>query len=342
MPPHTQRRATRRSPRRKRAEEARDAAFVIDGWRVEPGTRRLVEIRLGELYNQLPIGIRAIVVHGTRPGPRLWISGGIHGDELLGIVAVREVLAKVEPATLAGTLLAIPCVNELGVMHRQREFPDGRDLNRSFPGSRTGSFASRVARAFLRKIVALCTHGIDLHTAGENRDNFPQIRANLEDAETARLARAFGAPVMIHAGHRDGSLRQAASARGIPTLLYEAGQPLRHEPAKIRTGSEGVLRVMAALGMLERTSPPRKVLTSWSTGWDRAPRSGYFAAEVDLGDRVRAGQRIGMIGLRSLVDESVRHLPVRTAQTGIVIGITRFPLVHVGDPVLHVADLSPR
>jgi predicted deacylase len=316
--------------------------FELGGWRIEPGTRRRVEIRLGEMYNQAPLGILATVVRGTRPGPRLWISGGVHGDELLGIVAVREVLTQVDPENLAGTLVAIPCVNELGVMHRQREFPDGRDLNRMFPGSMTGSFASRVARAFLHKVALKCTHGIDLHTAGENRDNLPQIRANLTDPETARLARAFGAPVMIHAGLREGSLRQAASARGVTALLYEAGQPLRHEPDKIRVGVEGVLRVMAALRMIKAPVPPRKVLTSWRTGWDRAPRSGYYVPSVDLGDRVEMGQSIGAIHLRSLVDETARELNVRSTRSGIVVGMTRFPLVHVGDPMVHVADLSSR
>jgi predicted deacylase len=302
-----------------------------------------VAIRLGEMYNQSPIGIHAIVVNGRRPGPRLWISGGIHGDELLGIMAVTEVLERVSPDTLAGTLIAIPCVNELGVMSRQRALPDGRDLNRMFPGSRTGSFASRIARAFLHKIVVRCTHGIDLHTAGIHRDNLPQIRANLEDPETARLARAFGAPIMVHANLRDGSLRQAASARGISALLYEAGQPMRHEPERIRVGVEGVLRVMAALGMIESAppAPPKAPLVSWSTGWDRAPRSGYFVAEVDLGDRVKAGQDVGWIGMRSVGDRA-RRLRVRTPRSGLVVGMVRYPMVHVGDPLIHVADLSPR
>lgn len=333
---------SRRSARSRTSSGTRSADFQIGGWRIAPGTRRRVEIRLGELYNNAPIGIVAFVVNGSKSGPRLWISGGVHGDELLGIVAVREVLDAIEPESLAGTLIAIPCVNELGVLHRQRSLPDGRDLNRSFPGSRTGSFASRIARAFLHKIVVHCTHGIDLHTAGANHDNLPQIRANLADPETARLARAFGAPVMINANLRDGSLRQAASARGIPALLYEAGQPLRHEPDRIRVGVEGVLRVMEALGMIRTAPPARKVLVSWKSGWDRAPRSGYFVPAVELGDRVEAGQDIGSIAMRSLIDDTARRLDVRSTRSGLIVGMTRYPLVHVGDPLIHVADLAPR
>jgi uncharacterized protein len=337
----------KRRPERAEDEPARDKTrakpFRIAGWRVEPGTVRSLEIRLGELYNQSPIGMRAMVIHGRRAGPRLWISGGIHGDELAGMVAVRQVLAAFDPSKLVGTLVAIPCVNELGSLHCSREFPDGRDLNRCFPGSRTGTLASRIANAFLREVVARCTHGIDVHTAGGHRDNLPQIRANLDDPETRRLARRFGTPVVLHSTLRDGSLREAASERGIPTLLFEGGKPLRHEQHVVDSATHGILRVMVELGMIDGPAPPAQPPhIAWSSSWVRTPRSGYCVPLVDLGDHVRERQPVATVVLRANDDMTPRHVEVRAARAGIVVGIQRLPLVHVGDPLIHIADVGPR
>jgi predicted deacylase len=337
-------RDAKRKPKRRKVAAARDGKrakpFRIAGWRIEPGTARSLEIRLGELYNQSPIGMRTFVIHGRRAGPRLWISGGVHGDELAGTVAVRQVLEVLDPEKLAGTLVAIPCVNELGALHCSRELPDGRDLNRCFPGSRTGTLASRIANAFLREVVSRCTHGVDVHTAGGHRDNLPQIRANLDDRETRRLARLFGAPIVLHSNLRDGSLRQAASARGIPTLLFEGGKALRHEPLVIDSAASGILRVMEYLGMIDGAPPRRqKPLVSWSSSWVRTPRSGYFVPLVDLGDHVRKGHPVAVVILRVHEDMAPRRVEIRASGSGVVIGIQRLPLVHVGDPLVHIADI---
>jgi predicted deacylase len=342
--------AKRRAKRRRKERDdepgratRRAKPFRIAGWRIEPGTVRTLEIRLGELYNQSPIGMRTVIVHGRRAGPRLWISGGVHGDELAGIVAVRQVLTAFDPEALVGTLIAIPCVNELGALHCSREFPDGRDLNRCFPGSRTGTLASRIASAFLREVVSKCTHGVDVHTAGGHRDNLPQIRANLNDPETNRLARRFGTPIVLHSTLRDGSLREAASELGIPTLLFEGGKPLRHEPHVVDSAANGILRVMTELGMIDGPAPPaRPPLVSWSSSWVRTPRSGYFVPLVELGDHVRERQPVAVVALRVHEDLQPRRVEVRAVKPGIVIGLQRLPLVHVGDPLVHIADVSPR
>lgn len=329
--------------KRKPSDKKNAKPFRIAGWLVDPGTVRVLEIRLGELYNQSPVGMHAVVIHGKRPGPRLWISGGVHGDELAGIVAVRQVLSSFDPAAMVGTLVAIPCVNELGALHCSRELPDGRDLNRCFPGSRTGTLASRIASAFLREVVSRCTHGVDVHTAGGHRDNLPQIRANLDDPATRRLARRFGTPVVLHSNLRDGSLRQAAAARGIPTLLFEGGKPLRHEQHVVNSAANGILRVMAELGMIERAPPRvRRPLVAWSSSWVRTPRSGYFVARVGLGDHVRERQVVATVELRMADDLGPRRVEIRAGAAGVVVGLQRLPLVHVGDPLVHIADVGPR
>ncbi len=326
---------------------AAPAPFVLPGVVVEPGTRAPVVLPLGEMYDGSPVELRAHVFHGARPGPRLFVSSCLHGDELLGMISVRRVMHAIDAKELAGTLVAAPMVNHLGLLRGTREFPDGRDLNRCFPGSKSGPLASRFARSLLREVVSRCTHGIDLHTAALHRDNLPQIRGDLSDPETMRLAHAFGAPVIVHAKLRDGSLREAATARGVPTLLFEAGEALRHDDAIAQAGADGVLRVMHALGMLPSKSVPvpppgAPPLVARSTSWVRAPRSGYFIPACDLGHRVRAGAPLGRLELRDQTGGFSARMDVPAPESGLVIGIARNPLVHVGDPLVHVARTSLR
>ena len=123
--------------------------------------------------------------------------------------------------------VAAPIVNPLGFMIESRYMPDRRDLNRAFPGSKRGSTASRLAHLFISEVVSQCSVGIDLHTATNHRTNIPQIRADVDDKNTLRLAKAFGAPFTIHARERRGSLRQAATELGATVLVYEAGEAHR-------------------------------------------------------------------------------------------------------------------
>ena len=320
------------------------SSFALGGEKVAPGTRGRVEIPVAPLYNQSMVSLVGVVVHGVRPGPALWVCGAIHGDELVGIAIIRELLHCIEPGELAGTVIAFPAVNVFGVLQQSRYLPDRRDLNRTFPGSSKGSLAARLARTFMKEIVGHCTHGIDLHTAATDRDNLPQIRANLEDKETLRLARAFGAPIVIHANERDGSLRQAATQRGMPTLLYEAGPPLRHDAAAVRTGVEGVQGVMAALGMREpgaNVANGKPPLESYDTTWVRAPRSGYLILETELGRVVEQDALIGILHVRLHEDfYKEASVEVRAPVAGVVIGLARNPLVNVGDAVVHIAVVT--
>lgn len=312
---------------------------------IAPGTSERVLIPVAPLYIQVMINLAVVVVHGAKPGPRLWVSAAVHGDELIGSLAVRQLLRRIKPETLAGTLVAVPAVNAFGLLHQSRYLPDRRDLNRSFPGSPRGSLAARLAHIFMTEIVARCTHGIDLHTAAIHRDNLPQIRANLDDPATRRMARAFGAPVMVHANERDGSLRQAATQRGVPTLLYEAGEALRYDARAVRVGLRGALRVMQDLGMIRDPipAPPRPSHEARHTTWVRASRSGFLILDAELGKHVRKGGRLGAILARRSQD-MVADSPtaLRSPVSGIVIGVTRNPLVHLGDALVHVAPINVR
>ncbi|MGK7927455.1 MAG: succinylglutamate desuccinylase/aspartoacylase family protein [Spirulina sp.] len=302
-----------------------------------PQKRQRVEIPVARLPTQTLLSLPVTVIHGREEGAILWLSAAIHGDELNGVEIIRQVVQHIRPENLRGTLIAVPIVNIFGFLQQSRYLPDRRDLNRCFPGSPKGSLASRLAHLFMEEIVSRSTHGIDLHTASDSRINLPQIRANLEREETYRFARAFGAPVMMHSDTRDGSLREAAGQKGIPVLLYEAGEALRFDREAIRIGVEGIFRVMTALEMLSpiTINPVSESVEVYASKWVRASRSGMLRLAVSLGERVEKRQAIGTI-FDAFGDKTVS---VRANATGLVIGNAQNPLVNQGDAIVHIGIL---
>ncbi len=311
-----------------------DRSVDLGGVSVPPGRKKLVEVPLARLPTGTWESVSVQVIRGRRDGPTVWISGAIHGDEINGVAIARRLAKLLDARRLAGTVIIVPVVNVFGFVNQSRYLPDGRDLNRAFPGSPRGSMASRLANLFMREVVSRCDVGIDLHTAAGERINVPQIRADLDDSPTRDLAHTFGAPYAIHARLRDGSLRQAATERGITVLVYEAGQRQRFDETSIRTGIEGTLRVLQSLGMGEWEVPrPRKPIELRRTQWIRATRSGIADLDVELGQIVEAGQRLGAIG--DVVGG--RPTRVRARSGGHVIAQTLNPLVAQGDALVHVA-----
>lgn len=310
--------------------------IVINGFEVAPGSRETIDLPVAKLYTHTMLAMPLHVVNGKRDGPRLFVSGAIHGDELNGVEIIRRLLKLPALKRLRGTLIAIPIVNVHGFLDRSRYLPDRRDLNRSFPGHERGSLASRVANLFMEEIVAQCTHGIDLHTGGLNRSNLPQIRANLDDAETTRLAEAFGTPVLINANIRDGSLRQAAVEQGIPMLLYEAGEALRFDEVSIRAGVNGIIHVMRALGMLPAVRKRKvqyKPVIARSSSWVRSSESGILRAMVTLGTQVEKETLLGVVA----DPFGEREVEIRAPYKGIIVGRSNLPLVHEGEALFHLA-----
>jgi uncharacterized protein len=310
--------------------------FRVGGVTVSAGTRAAIDLPITDLSTRTPITMPVVVVHGRKDGPRLFVCAALHGDEINGVEIIRRLLRLSALRRLRGTLVAVPVVNVLGFLNQSRYLPDRRDLNRSFPGSARGSLASRLARLFLDEIVDQSTHGIDLHTGASHRDNFPQIRGNLDDPEAGRMGRAFGVPVVINTGFREGSLREAAAERGVPVIVYEAGEALRfHEPS-VRAGVKGTVRVMRELGMLPAKRQPRterQPLIIRSSKWVRAPRSGLLRSVSPLGKQVRKDEVLGIIADPFGQNE----VEVLASTDGIVIGKTNLPLVHEGEGLFHVA-----
>lgn len=311
-----------------------NGAITVAGVTVRPGARKTFELDVARLPSGTMESISVSVINGKHSGPRVWLSGAIHGDELNGIEIVRRLVDRINPKALSGSVVAVPIVNVFGFLTGSRYLPDGRDLNRSFPGSRRGSMAARLAHMFIKEIVEGCDVGIDFHTASGHRTNLPQIRADLSDPETVDLAHSFGAPFAINAKLRDGSIREAASSLGIKVLLYEAGQIMRFEADPIRVGVNGALRVLERLDCGDWSTPPGPdPMEIHKTRWVRASRAGVATLEVELGAEVAQGDALGTIG--DVLGG--RKRVVRAPEAGFVIAANLNPLVNRGDALVHIA-----
>ncbi|NLS14120.1 succinylglutamate desuccinylase/aspartoacylase family protein [Vibrio sp. SM6] len=309
-------------------------SFHILGHEIKPGSRLATEMDVAQLYTHSPLSIPVEVINGKLEGPVLLINAAIHGDELNGVEIVRQMINLLDPKKLKGTVIAVPIVNVFGFIHKSRYLPDRRDLNRCFPGSDKGALASRMAHAFFDTIAKRCDYILDLHTGAIHRTNLPQIRANLSNAETLRIAKAFATPVIIDSALRDGSLRSEAEKCDIPVLTYEAGEALRFDPLSISAGVLGVQRVMQAIGMLRpsRKQLPAPVIAK-STSWVRAPGNGVLRTQVNLGDKVDEGETLAFISSPLGHDEVALTAP----KGGIIIGQQTLPLVNEGDAIFHIA-----
>jgi predicted deacylase len=283
----------------------------ILGRLVVPGTREQLKWRPRGGISSAEMASPVIVTRGALPGPVLCLTAGIHGDEINGVEIVRRLSHSVDPARLSGTLIGVPIVNVFGYTRGSRYLPDRRDLNRFFPGSRSGSIASRLAHAFFEDIVRHCDAIVDFHTGSFDRSNMPQVRADLTNPEVLEFSRGFGATVVLHSPGSRGMLRVAATAVGIPAVTFEAGAPARLETAEIAEAVAAIERLMHKQAMLEVPAEPDALSQGvllvgaqaaaepapifLDSRWVRANSGGLLISEVALGERVAAGQRLGRV-----------------------------------------------
>lgn len=313
--------------------EVRNEPITVGDSTIPPGRKVRLELPFATLSTGSVASLPVAVINGRSTGPNLWISGAIHGDELNGVEIVRRVMKQLDAKSLRGAVIAVPIVNPLGFIHESRYLPDRRDLNRSFPGSQRGSSASRLAHLFMTEIVDQCAVGIDCHTATGNRINVPQIRTDTDDPDTLELAKAFGAQFIIHARLRDGSLREAATSRGIKVLLLEAGQAHRFDESAIKVGVNGVMRTLRSLKMIGGRLPRgQKSEVIRKTRWVRARRGGLVTVFPQLGERIAEGDTIAEISDAF----GYRPASVRANETGWVIGKTQSPQVNPGDALVNI------
>jgi uncharacterized protein len=303
------------------------------GTRVPPGTRADLPAVVAELYTGESTRIPITVFHGVDPGPRVFVTAAVHGDELNGVAVCRELIAALDAVELRGTVVIVPIVNVLGAQLHSRYLPDRRDLNRHFPGSTTGSLASRIARLITDEVIAGSDVGVDLHTAANRRTNVPQVRVDTEQPRATELALVFGAPYVLYAAMRPGSLRLAASELDIPVLTYEGGEALRFDPEPIQVAVDGLRRLLAHLDMVDGAPPsPHEPVLMRESRWMRAERGGVLDLQVRPGQSVRDGEPLWTTNDPFGEERSTVESPVDAT----VIGATTLPLVVPGDAVVHL------
>lgn len=314
--------------------------LCIGGQSFAAGKKGEVNLPIGSLIDYQPITMSVQVHRGKQNGPVLLLTAGIHGDELVGVEVLRRLLKSRRLQSLRGTLIVVPVVCMPAFLARTRYLPDRRDLNRLFPGSPDGSLGGRLAATFAEEVVTKCDYAIDFHTGANGRPNLPQIRISPGDDVGMELAKAFKPPVIIETSQRDGSLRSLFAKEKIPSLLYEAGEAYRLDPAAVRYGLRGVFSVMQHLGMLP---PPRSVkepktrtVVASGTTWVRAPQGGIFTPLVELGKAVNPSTKLGLVG-----DPFGRHeTPVTSELEGVIIGLNREATADEGDALFHIATFA--
>lgn len=306
---------------------------TIANQEIKPGEFKEININIARLPSHTLIDTPIYVSRSMEDGPVLALIAGMHGDELNGMEVVRRILDRGLHKVKRGTVVCMPVINVYGFLNYSREVPDGKDVNRSFPGRKNGSLASRVAYYLMRQVIPHIDYGIDFHTGGAMRANYPQVRAVLRDDINLELATAFCAPFTIDAPFRPSSLRREASRKGKKIIVYEGGESLRFDPQAIDEGVAGTLRLMKHLNMIDTAPEPKEQnRVIWNTSWIRAKHAGLFQPNIQCGQLVHRGEWVGTITdpFGEFKEE------VKASETGYVIGLNNGPVINAGDALMHL------
>ncbi|MEX1192561.1 MAG: succinylglutamate desuccinylase/aspartoacylase family protein [Brumimicrobium sp.] len=310
------------------------ASFELLGTEIEPGKGARLTLEVAKLHTNTPIQIPVIVQHARRKGPTLLLLAGLHGDEINGIEIVRQMIKKGWNKPSYGTVICIPVFNIFGFLNLSREFPDGRDLNRSFPGTKNGSLASQFAYLFMKDIAPLADVIIDFHTGASQRNNYPQTRCDFKDKKTKALCDVFASPFTIDSGLISKSIRNAVSKIGKNYILFEGGKANRIDDFIVSEGINGTKRVMQELGMrrFDLEAPNKKSVIISESKWIRAANSGIFNLLVKNGSFVNKGTVLGIIS-----DPYGKfERSVKAPMDCHVFNVNEMPLVNKGDALFHV------
>ncbi|MFD2100269.1 succinylglutamate desuccinylase/aspartoacylase family protein [Flagellimonas iocasae] len=315
-------------------EENENKTLTINGETIAPGENKLVQLHIARLPTGTLIDIPVHVFNAKKAGPTVLVQAGLHGDEINGVETLRRMLQEGRFAIKKGAVIVVPILNIFGFIHFSRDVPDGKDVNRSFPGRKTGSLASRIAHTYTEQILPQVDFGIDLHTGGSQRHNHPQARYTFGDVKSEELAKAFNAPFRFSSKLIGGSFRKTTFKMGIPTMVYESGESMRFDEKAITIGIQGVENVFRFLGMVPK-GPKQKQQPSIhleSTRWIRAARAGMFIPQISNGEAVKKGQILGM----TTDTFSKKNKKVKAPFDGHVICINHQAVVNQGDALFHI------
>lgn len=312
--------------------------FTINGTRIKAGESRQVNFQIAKLPTHTVIDLPVFIYRGKKPGPVLLLTAGVHGDELNGVETIRRMIAERSIIPERGSVIAVPIVNIYGFLNNNRYLPDGRDLNRCFPGNKNGSLASRIAYILMKNICSKADLGVDFHTGGPNI-NFPQVRCDTSINRNLELARALGAPLIVNSRLRDGSFRQAAWEGGKTIIVFESGESMRMDENSITTGINCVKRLMNYLKMKDdpTLTDTNSVLVNKSS-WIRAGYSGMFRSYSDLGGKVKKNEK-----LASITDPfGETEYAIKSRFSGYILSIRSHPIVNRGDALINIGTTAKK
>ena len=311
-----------------------EAIFKILGREIAKGESVTIEVEVAKLHTRNSLRIPVIVERGLEDGPVLLLMGGVHGDETNGVAILRDIIRKKYNRPKRGTVICIPVFNVIGFLNQSREFPDGRDLNRMFPGSERGALASQFAHKFTTEIAPLVDYVIDYHTGGASRENFSNVRCVFSDERQLALAKLFGGPFIVNSKTIAKSIRETINKMGKTILLFEGGKSLHLDPEVIQCGVDGALNIMTHLGMREgEISKKYDSVIVVSSKWLRAPFSGMFQSSVQNGSWVKKKTIIGRI--YDPYGEFEKN--VLAPSDCYIFGLNTAPIVYKGDAIFHVS-----
>lgn len=305
----------------------------INGKEVHPGTSATLNLNLYQLPTKTVIEIPVYVFRSNKPGPVLLLLAGMHGDEINGIEIVRRLITRQDVRNpLCGSIIAIPVINIISFVSGTRELPDGRDLNRCFPGNKNGSLGSRIAYDLMNEIIPQIDFGIDFHTGGAKISNYPQLRCVFENKTNLELGRKFSSSIIINSPFRDNTLRKEAAKKDKSILVFEGGESSRFDYLSINEGMNGCLRLMKHFKMIDIEVPGNPTVFLDKSTWVRARSSGLFHTAKVNGAHITKGEIIGMIS--DPYGEHQENLIAPT--TGYIVGINNQPVVNQGDALIHI------
>jgi predicted deacylase len=309
--------------------------IVILGKEILPGKGAQLNLDVARLHTRTPILVPVIVERAKEDGPTVLLMAGLHGDEINGVEIVRRFLRKKLHKPTKGTIICLPVFNIFGFLNIKRELPDGRDLNRSFPGSAKGSLASQFAYHFMKEIAPHCDYIIDFHTGASQRNNFPQIRCVMSDPESMELARVFNPPFIINSSLIGKTIRESMIKMKKKILLFEGGMANSIEEMVVEEGLNGTKRLIAHLGMRNYKidiSKDREPVVLKESRWLRAPNSGMFQALVKNGSQVDRGT------ILAIVTDPYGNFEkkIKSPISGYIICVNESPVVFKGDAIIHI------